>query len=439
MKRVKYIIIFGGIVLLMGAIHFIQETEEKEIKNAKSFLYIITDEGEAVIIGGGAGENMLIPREIDGIIISGVGEGAFQGRTDIKKVVVEQGVRYIAADAFADCTEIEKLELGEGLLYIGEGAFSGNNISELILPDSVAYVGEKAYADCSKLERVLFSQKTYVDAYAFVWSAWQEKRDEAGLIIRGSCLTGISDGPSSTLEIPYGITRTSDFSERADALIRQDIQYEEIIFPDTLIDLGKYCFWGTQIQKIHLPEGMKTINEGVFEEAVLGEIILPSRLERIKMGAFRESSIMEIKLPDTLEVIEPNAFWRSEGLKKITIPASVYYIGEDAFGGCTSIEEVVFEEGLQVVSGRAFAGVNVERIQFPESLMSIYGYGPYPEILERIYIPERTGNIDELFWRNFNESDFSIVIYGQSGSQAEKAAKEKGMEFVAVSNGNEMP
>ncbi|MBD5552346.1 MAG: leucine-rich repeat domain-containing protein [Lachnospiraceae bacterium] len=439
MKKIEYLSIFLCVLYLMGAAYFVQAADKEGIEYADSFFYIITDEGEAVIVGSDIGGTISIPGEIDGISISGIGEGAFQGRTDIKKVVVEQGVRYIAEDAFAGCTEIEKLELGEDLLYIGEGAFFGNiKINELILPDSMAYVGKNAFADCTKLETISLPRWGYVDAYAFEGSAWQEKRDEEGLVIRGSCFLGVRYDKSSTLEIPYGITRTAAFKERIYALISQDIRYEEIVLPETLIELGAYCFQETQIQKIHLPEGLKTINEGVFAKAVLGEIILSPKLERIEFGAFWESSIIEINLPGTLEVIEPYAFWGSEGLKKIMIPASVYYIGEGAFCGCRSMEEIVFEEGLVVVDSWAFSAVSVERIQFPESLESICGSGPRSEQLNRIYIPESTRNIDESFW-SFKEYNSTIVVYGQSESLAEKEAKENYIGFVAVASGNEMP
>lgn len=427
-----YLLDDGRLIMYAMSEYFLLEKHE--------LFYMITEEGEAVITGGYTGEDILIPTEIDGILVAGIGEGAFRGRTDIKKVVVEQGVRYITADAFAGCTEIEGLELGEGLLYIGEGAFSSNTkISEVILPDSVAYVGEYAFAECTNLEEISFPQRAHVDAYAFVQSAWQKKRDEGGLFIRGSCFMGIGENQSSTLEFPYGITKTPDFSEKDAALIRRDIRYEEIILPETLVELGRYCFSGTQIQRIHLPEGLKTIPEGIFEEAVLGEVILPPELARIEMCAFKESTIMETRLPDTLVFIGERAFWGSEVLKKIEIPASVRYVGENAFGGCSSIEEVVLEEGLLAVAGDAFSGVDAKRIQFPESLLSIYGYGPSPGELERIYIPERTDYIDERFWKYFKQYGSFVVVYGQSGSLAEKAAKENGLEFVPVANGNEMP
>lgn len=87
-----------------------------------ALFYTVTGEGEAVITGGYADAGtIIIPPQIDGFPVAGIGEGAFRDRTDIRRVVIGSGVRYIAAQAFAGGTEIEEVELGQGLQYIGKG------------------------------------------------------------------------------------------------------------------------------------------------------------------------------------------------------------------------------------------------------------------------------------------------------------------------------
>ncbi len=418
-----------------------------EARQKKPF-YTVTDEGEAVITGGCAKEEIvIIPPQIDGYPVAGIGESAFQDRTDIRKVVVEIGVRYIAAQAFAGCTGIEEIELGEGVQYIGERAFRGDvGIREILLPESLAYIGEKAFEDCSGLESFRFPQGAYVDDYAFEGSAWQAERDGGKFRIRGSCLMDARGNAGPVLEIPYGITETEDFIRydiNPPALLDKDVEYEEVILPDTLVKLGQCCFNHTHIGKMRIPEGVKEIPIGAFYGSSLTEIMLPQGLERIGEYAFGGTLLTEIQLPDTLRLIEIYAFSDVESIEKITIPASVRYIENYAFAYCGSLSEIVFEEGIMVLDADAYlAGrMNLERLQFPESTRFILsGVHSYPYFLERMYIPGGASYIEQgLILNDFRKRDLSVVIYGQEGSRAQELAEEFGMEFVAVESGDEMP
>lgn len=83
-------------LLLMTGVT-VRAEEADRGKRQETILYTVTDEGEAVITGGRAEEGtVIIPPEIDGFPVAGICEEAFLDRTDIRKVVVESGVRYIA-------------------------------------------------------------------------------------------------------------------------------------------------------------------------------------------------------------------------------------------------------------------------------------------------------------------------------------------------------
>jgi len=61
----------------------------------------------------------------------------------------------IAAQAFAGCTELRSVVLPDGLTQIGDAAFSGcDRLALITVPDSLRHVGERAFEDCKALSDI---------------------------------------------------------------------------------------------------------------------------------------------------------------------------------------------------------------------------------------------------------------------------------------------
>ena len=70
---------------------------------------------------------------------------------------------------------------------------------------------------------------------------------------------------------------------------------------------------------------------------------MPKSLDEIPIQCFMSCNSLEhIELPDGIETINNAAFFRTS-LKEVTIPASVTYVGGSAFGGCASLENIIFK------------------------------------------------------------------------------------------------
>lgn len=73
-------------------------------------------------------------------------------RTQIKKVVIENGVINIGAYAFADCTSLEEVEFGT-IDTLGDHAFYGcTALKHAILPDSCTWIWNNAFEKCTALQ-----------------------------------------------------------------------------------------------------------------------------------------------------------------------------------------------------------------------------------------------------------------------------------------------
>ncbi len=87
----------------------------------------------------------------------------------------------------------------------------------------------------------------------------------------------------------------------------------------------------------------------------LEKIHLPASLRYIGPNAFAEcGELLSIKLPKSLEVIGESAFVDCWQLEKIGLPAKMKYIGPRAFQGCINLYQIKLNKGLEAIGEDAF-------------------------------------------------------------------------------------
>lgn len=93
----------------------------------------------------------------------------------------------------------------------------------------------------------------------------------------------------------------------------------------------------------------------------------------ITSHAFRHcTSLVRIKLGDGLATIDEGAFYNCSSLRTITLPSTVYWIGENAFAHCSSLTYVVLPAGLHSIHNQAFAScTSLKSIEIPPTVTSI--------------------------------------------------------------------
>ena len=86
-----------------------------------------------------------------------IGEGAFKGLTQLKKIVLPSSLEYIDFDAFAHCSSLESVKLqGNNLEEIARGAFSDcRNLRRLDIPSSVRKINGEAFNGCTSLRTII--------------------------------------------------------------------------------------------------------------------------------------------------------------------------------------------------------------------------------------------------------------------------------------------
>ena len=139
-----------------------------------------------------------------------------------------------------------------------------------------------------------------------------------------------------------------------------------------------------------------------------GNVIISKGITEIGKASFNGANkITGVEIPDSVILIENYAFQMCRSLTKIKIPGSVKKIGyswgwqnvnAQVFNGCSNLEEVILEEGIEEISGRAFdACSKVKEWKLPKSLKRI-GPCAFSNIsVEEFNIPENVEGIAAAF------------------------------------------
>nr|WP_314751152.1 leucine-rich repeat domain-containing protein [uncultured Capnocytophaga sp.] len=86
-----------------------------------------------------------------------VGEAAFKGLTNLKKVILPNTIEVIDREAFANCTALTSIKLGGNKLdEIGNYAFSGcTKLTRIDIPKNVSRIRGGAFDDCNALQTII--------------------------------------------------------------------------------------------------------------------------------------------------------------------------------------------------------------------------------------------------------------------------------------------
>ena len=286
-------------------------------------------------------------------------------------LVIPADVTEIESEAFLGDTAIDEVVLPEGIESIGEKAFAESSVKKINLPKTLVTIADDAFPDSVEVTAEEGTkaydwavEHGYISPFLFT-----ENED-------GTCTVSGYTGQASELEIP-----AEDKAGRKVTVI------------------GKSAFEknGT-VEKVTLPEGIKAIESKAFSDSALKRIHLPASLERIADDAFganveilAEEGTMAYDwavehgyiVPSLSFTFSPNddgtctVTGCAHETAEVKIPfedpdgRKVTAVGEGAFAGNETIEQVTLPDGLVSIGSKAFADSSVKSINLPDSVTRI--------------------------------------------------------------------
>lgn len=292
--------------------------------------------------------------------ITRIGNYACQNMPRIKKIVVPSTVTAIGSYAFANA-KISEISLSNGLREIGSYAFSGCSTNEISLPETIESIGDYAFSS-SLLQAIVLPES----CKALGISVFKDCR-QLTTVQLPNALTVIPNGffngcvKLSSINLPENLEVIEGVSFSRTAL-------EEITIPSSVTNIGSGVFqYCASLRKVSMLANITLIPERTFENCTsLTSTTLPSSLKEIGSYSFSGcQSLEDIELPSTLERINNNAFY-SSGLKSISIPDNVSYVGANVFSQ-SKITEPVFNKTIFIYMPRE----GFEEYSIPESIDAV--------------------------------------------------------------------
>eukprot|EP00579_Thalassiosira_antarctica_P025553 CAMPEP_0202028500 /NCGR_PEP_ID=MMETSP0905-20130828/63482_1 /ASSEMBLY_ACC=CAM_ASM_000554 /TAXON_ID=420261 /ORGANISM="Thalassiosira antarctica, Strain CCMP982" /LENGTH=427 /DNA_ID=CAMNT_0048592209 /DNA_START=267 /DNA_END=1550 /DNA_ORIENTATION=+ len=235
---------------------------------------------------------------------------AFEGRRQLKDVVLPEGLRKIGEDAFNDCESLERINFPSTLTAIGYSAF-GHCVSLREV----------------KLRKGITSTLTAIDAFAFCGCVSLEEADLSKVTTIGRSA--------------FGYCRSLEW----------------VNFPSTLTAIGDSAFDSCRsLERVSLPSTLTAIGDYAFDSCVsLREVKLRKGIQTIGRHAFKDCCSLErINIPSTVTAIGDRAFWFCVSLREVKLCGGIQVIGSDAFACCTSLDRIAIpSKTFGIISGAA--------------------------------------------------------------------------------------
>ncbi|MFI3231497.1 MAG: leucine-rich repeat domain-containing protein [bacterium] len=252
--------------------------------------------------------HLIIPREIEGVAVKNIGQGAFKQCNELKFIDIQEGIENIRKGAFAYCENLEYINISEGVKLIGENAFLYcEKLKFIIIPERTEEIRDCAFSGCKKLKNI----------------SMPEGVNYIGEDVFSNCISLTSISMAKNIGIYeglfYGCINLESIN--IDDLDENYRSKDGVLFSKDLKTLILY------------PLGKK------------GNYIIPDSVEKIEDRAFKGCiGLTSISIPDSVEKIGEGAFKGCKGLTSMSISAGVEYIERYAFEKCGGLDNIEVDD-----------------------------------------------------------------------------------------------
>ena len=313
------------------------------------FQYTLSPAGDSYIFEHGAGGNVVILSEYNGLPVTSIGDSAFENCTGLLSVTIPDSITSIGNSAFLGCTSLTSVTIPDSVTSIGREVFSGcDAISEITLP----FVGTTEDGSQTTQLACIFGSVSWAQDNSSVPSSLKKVIITSGAEIGDYAFYGCSSIESIT--IPESVTSIG-YQAFAECTGLTEINFNAT---DCSLSYPVYFY------------NAPFMNSGKSGTGIV--LNIGDNVKHIPNRLFNASNVSSIKIGKSITSIGDYAFSRCESLTEVTIPGNVLNIGNYAFEACYNLCELTIEEGVKSIGNYAFEYCNeLTEIVIPNSIENI--------------------------------------------------------------------
>ena len=297
------------------------------------------------------------PDSSEKLPVRAVGNSAFYANTNIVKVYLPATVASIEHSAFANCPQLTTVSFYDGdsqLTMIGDSAFSNCvKLTSVSLPENLIYIGSLVFLGCTSLVEIEIPESvSEIGTRAFYNSGFYNDEDNwaNGALYAGRHLIKVQNS--------YFTADVTDFIIKSGTLTISEFAFEncagmtKVAIPTSIVTVDADAFVGcVGLREVEYGGSVAEWFSITFVSTLSSPMYYATHME------IQGEKSSELVLPANITSIPAGTFKGNTNLTKVTIPALVKSIGDEAFMGCSNLAEILFEDdGVSYMGKDAFSG-----------------------------------------------------------------------------------
>lgn len=291
-------------------------------------------------------------------------------------VVMEDGITDIGEYAFAECTDLKGIIFPKTLKNIGNFAFYKSKLSaDITLPQKVTTIGNNAFSGVTELTEI-----SVPDSIQTIGTRAFDSNVSVSIYYRlGEICNDLFNG-----QLVKGIFVDDEIYSIGDNAFANCMNLVELSLPDTISTVGSGCFAFSHNTVLTI----RTVDGKIDNEVFRGKLsaISTVNLDNSNIGdyAFADNSnLKNVTISATSEIatitsIGDHAFEGCTTLNQLVLPATLKSIGSHAFYECISLNSVNIPDGVTDIRSNTFYNCSsLASITLPQTIASVGEYAFY--------------------------------------------------------------
>ncbi len=342
----------------------------------------------------GEQQEVVIPSELDGKPVSGIGDHAFSNNRSLTSVTIPENVHRIGSYTFCLCGQLASIDIPAGDQELGEWAFSDTKwLNDQ--PDGCVYLGEN--------DHIFYCYKGTMPE-------------------------------NTTITVKEGTTHIAGaaFTFVDGDMVNSYQQLTAVELPQSVVSIGRRAFQEcSRLSSVTIPDGLTSLGDMAFSAeqpwlegyedgpVYLGKVLFFYKGDR--------SSYTELDIRPGTTAIWPHACQESEKLQRLTIPESVKTIGDWAFADCESLTSVELPFGVETLGYKAFTSCTaLTTVTIPASVLE-WGGSVFNccDNLKTVYFPGGKESFGRMVMDDYDREDIApFAVFPEPSPESKEESSE---------------